>query len=366
MKQIFPFIDNNIGKHSHRNQKIKRMKLEKDSRLNTFSNISSFKSLKTEILQNFNRYKSTNKHFHKNNDFMISIENFAKRVKDKSIKEYTKISDDLMERYTYYNPKAETEEDIINYEDEMTKTKADYFLKKKKDIQFYLNKSKKLMRTMNDFNNQKAIIKFTSPEFKNPIDSLGLILKNKTIHDKVLDNYQNREMKTFGNNISRINKIKKVLNLTKNVKVSPLIPISFEKLMENSLDRDNIEKNRTSIISNDLKKPDKTNTTNLPEENNNNNNNNAINNTQTLKSNKLLLAGSLTPDVFKKGSIYLLPGFYQPNKKCPESREEFSLNKDPVSNSLFLFSGNSSQFDSPLLWKFNKDVVILVLYTNQN
>ena len=48
-------------------------------------------------------------------------------------------------------------------------------------------------------------------------------------------------MKTFGNNISRINKIKKVLNLTKNVKVSPLIPISFEKLMENSLDRDNIE-----------------------------------------------------------------------------------------------------------------------------
>ena len=353
MKQIFPFIDNNIGKQSHRNQKIKRMKLEKYSRLNTFSNISSFKSLKTEILQNFNRYKSTNKHFHKNNDFMISIENFAKRVKDKSIKEYTKISDDLMERYTYYNPKAETEEDIINYEDEMTKTKADYFLKKKKDIQFYLNKSKKLMRTMNDFNNQKAIIKFTSPEFKNPIDSLGLILKNKTIHDKVLDNYQNREMKTFGNNISRINKIKKVLNLTKNVKVSPLIPISFEKLMENSLDRDNIEKNRTSIISHDLKKPDKTNTTNLPEENNNNNNNNTINNPQTLKSNKLLLAGSLTPDVFKKGSIYLLPGFYQPNKKCPESREEFSLNKDPVSNSLFLFSGNSSQFDSPLLWKFN-------------
>ena len=45
------------------------------------------------------------------------------------------------------------------------------------------------------------LLLFTSPEFKNPIDSLGLILKNKTIHDKVLDNYQNREMKTFGNNM---------------------------------------------------------------------------------------------------------------------------------------------------------------------
>ena len=32
--------------------------------------------------------------------------------------------------------------------DEMTKTKADYFLKKKKDIEQYFNKTKKLMKTM--------------------------------------------------------------------------------------------------------------------------------------------------------------------------------------------------------------------------
>ena len=144
MKQIFPFIDNSNGKHSHRTHKIKRIKLdkEKDSRLNTFSNISSYKTLKTEILRSYNKFKTPNKPFYKNNDFMISIENFAKRAKDQSIKECTKISDDLMERYTYYNPKVESEEGLMNYEDEMTKTKADYFLKKKKDILYYLNKSK--------------------------------------------------------------------------------------------------------------------------------------------------------------------------------------------------------------------------------
>ena len=125
-----------------------------------------------------------------------------------------------MERYTYYNPKAETDQDIFNYETEMTKTKADYFKKKKKDIEHYLNQSKKLMKTMNNFKKQKAVIKFNSTEFKNPIDSLGLILKNKTIYDKVMDNYQNREMKTFGNNIRRINKIKEILNLSKNIKIT--------------------------------------------------------------------------------------------------------------------------------------------------
>ena len=348
MKQIFPFIDNSNGKHSHRTHKIKRIKLdkEKDSRLNTFSNISSYKTLKTEILRSYNKFKTPNKPFYKNNDFMISIENFAKRAKDQSIKECTKISDDLMERYTYYNPKVESEEGQMNYEDEMTKTKADYFLKKKKDILYYINKSKKIMKNNNDNNNQKTIIKFNSPEFKNPIDSLGLILKNKTIHDKVLDNYQSREMKTFGTNITRINKIKGILNLTKNIKVSPLIPMTLEKLIENSFDKDNLEKKRESIINNNnLKKPEQRNSINNPSLDKNN--------PQTMKSSKLIQIGSITPEISKKGFIYLLPGYYQSTKICPESREEFSLNKDPISNSLFLFSGNSSHIDSPLLWKFN-------------
>jgi hypothetical protein len=61
----------------------------------------------------------------------------------------------------------------------------------------------------------------------------------------------------------------------------------------------------------------------------------------------------ISSEIVQKGSIYLMPGFYQSSKTCPESREEFSLNHDPTSNTLFLFSGNSSYIDSPLLWKFN-------------
>jgi hypothetical protein len=213
MKHIFPIIDN--INHSNKSHKIKKLKLNTTERLNTYNNLSSYKSLKSKILSQFNSYKSPNIRTIRNNEFMTSIENFSEKVKDQSIKEYTKISDYLMERYTYNNPKAETDQDIFNYETEMTKTKADYFKKKKKDIEHYLNQSKKLMKTMNNFKKQKAVIKFNSTEFKNPIDSLGLILKNKTIYDKVMDNYQNREMKTFGNNIRRINKIKEILNLSK-------------------------------------------------------------------------------------------------------------------------------------------------------
>ena len=69
-----------------------------------------------------------------------------------------------------------------------------------------------------------------------------------------------------------------------------------------------------------------------------------------IKKNHILI---ISPDVLHKGSIYLLPGYFQSTKRCPESREEFSLNYDPISNSIFLFSGNSSYRDSPLLWKFD-------------
>ena len=150
MKPIFPVIDNNTN-HNNRTHKIKRLKLNRNDRL-------------IEILSNFSKNNPTNLKSFKNNDFMSSIEGFSQRVKDKSIKEYTKISDDLMERYTYYNPKVDTDEDIFNYEKEMTKTKADYFLKTKKTMEHFLDKSKRMMKTMKDFLPQKAVIKFNSPE----------------------------------------------------------------------------------------------------------------------------------------------------------------------------------------------------------
>ena len=342
MKQIFPIIDNNIN-HSHRTHKIKRLKLNTNDRLNTYNNIKSFKTIKTEILSHFRKNNPTNLKSFKNNDFMTSIEGFSQRMKDKSIKEYTKISDDLMERYTYYNPKVDTEEDIFNYEKEMTKTKADYFLKTKKTMEHFLDKSKKMMKTMKDFLPQKAVITFNSPEFKNPIDSLGLILKNKTIHDKLLDNYQNREIKSFSNNIRKINKIKGIFNLTKNIKISTFIPSSLGRMVQNdsNLEKGNEKENEPNI----LKKLNREKPNILTEEE------------ETFQKDPFPKNKKRNSFIFSeispKGFIYLLPGYYQSTKICPESREEFSLNHDLVTNNLFLFSGNSSHIDSPLLWKFN-------------
>ena len=268
---------------------------------------------------------------------MNTIEDFSKKVKEEPIKEYRKHSEDLMLKYSYYNPKAETEENLINYEDEMTETKASFFRKTKKDIQKYLKESKKLMKTQKNFISQKAIIKFDKSEFNNPFDSLGLILKNKTIHDKVLDSYQNRELQTYGNNIRKINKIKGEFNLIKNVKITNMF--NFMESLKNNTNKNDISNNLNEEKSNEKR-----------EINSEDQKQFQSRGSTLIKKNHILI---ISPDVLHKGSIYLLPGYFQSTKRCPESREEFSLNYDPISNSIFLFSGNSSYRDSPLLWKFD-------------
>ena len=60
MKHIFPIIDNAKNNHSNRSHKIKKLKLNTNERLNTFNNLSSYKSLKSKILSQFNNYKSPN------------------------------------------------------------------------------------------------------------------------------------------------------------------------------------------------------------------------------------------------------------------------------------------------------------------
>ena len=336
MKSIFPFIDN-YNNHNKTSYKSKQLSLNSNERLKTDNNFRNYKSIKSKFFSNNTNYFSPNIKFFRNNNFMNTIEDFSKKVKEEPIKEYRKHSEDLMLKYSYYNPKAETEENLINYEDEMTETKASFFRKTKKDIQKYLKESKKLMKTQKNFNSQKAIIKFDKSEFNNPFDSLGLILKNKTIHDKVLDSYQNRELQTYGNNIRKINKIKGEFNLIKNVKITNMF--NFMESLKNNTNKNDISNNLNEEKSNEKR-----------EINSEDQKQFQSRGSTIIKKNHILI---ISPDVLHKGSIYLLPGYFQSTKRCPESREEFSLNYDPISNSIFLFSGNSSYRDSPLLWKFD-------------
>jgi len=336
MKSIFPFIDN-YNNHNKTSYKSKQLSLNSNERLKTDNNFRNHKSIKSKFFSNNTNYFSPNIKFFRNNNFMNTIEDFSKKVKEEPIKEYRKHSEDLMLKYSYYNPKAETEENLINYEDEMTETKASFFRKTKKDIQKYLKESKKLMKTQKNFGSQKAIIKFDKSEFNNPFDSLGLILKNKTIHDKVLDSYQNRELQTYGNNIRKINKIKGEFNLIKNVKITNMF--NFMESLKNNTNKNDISNNLNEEKSNEKR-----------EINSEDQKQFQSRGSTLIKKNHILI---ISPDVLLKGSIYLLPGYFQSTKRCPESREEFSLNYDPISNSIFLFSGNSSYRDSPLLWKFD-------------
>ena len=357
MKPLFPnlFNNNNNKSNSYRPKKIKfYTNIDFNNLSKQLGNNSHIKLLKNSKIKNhftpkqittYLKTYSNNNFRNKDTFFVHSIQKFAKFTNYKPLEEYSKNTEDLMERYTYSNPQAESE-DIVHYETEMTRTKANYYNKKKDDIINYLNKSRKFVK---DFQKQRAFIKFNETEFKNPIDSLGLILKNKTIHDKVLNNYQNREMQTFGNTIGKYNRIKEIINLSKNVKITSIMPKAFEKeyqeqenikneLENNSPDKNNKIENNSTLINDD-------NNNLLPE----------LDGENQLNLNKrdyFRINGLSSSDLIK-GNIYLLTGYHQSTKICPESREQFSLNYESLTNSIYLFSGNSSYFGKQLLWKFS-------------
>ena len=344
MKPIFPNLFNNSSKTNRQ----KKIQININTVSSPFNINTQIKLLKNSKIKNNNYFAPqeissylrtfSNSNFRKNDSyFMQSVQNFAKHSKIKPLEEYCKNTEDLMGRYTYSNPRAESE-DIIHYETEMTKTKANYYNKKKDDIINYFNKSKRII----DYKKQKAFIKFNETEFKDPIDSLGLILKNKTIHDKVLYNYQNREMQSFGKTFGDYKRIKDIINLSKNVKITSIMPKAFEKEyqeqenIKNELEYKTIEKNNINDKNGDEKKDNTENDTN-----------------QTLNKKNLLRVHGLTGHDFARGNVFLLTGYYQSTSTCPESREQFSFNYEPSTNSIYLFSGNSCYYGNQQLWKFN-------------
>ena len=346
MKPNFPKLFNNNNINSNKIHRQKDLKIKINHLSNPFNSNSQIKLLKNtkNINNNFSPKEITtylrtfsNNNFRKKDSYFVeSIQNYARNSIYKPLEEYSKNTEDLMGKYTYSNPRAESE-DVIHYETEMTKTKANYYNRKKDDIINYLNKSKRIL----DYKRQKADIKFNETEFKNPIDSLGLILKNKTIYDKVLNNYQSREMQSFGSIFGKYKRIKELINLSKNVKITSIMPKAFEKEFQeqenikNELDHFNINK-----ITNNSKINDNNNTK-IDLEN------------QNFGNKNYFKINGLSPADLAKGSTHLLIGYHQSTKVCPESREQFSLNYEPNTNCIYLFSGNSCYFGNQQLWRYN-------------
>jgi len=346
MKPLFPRLinSNHKNKRSYRPKKLKinLNNLTNPYNINTPNRLLKYKKenqqcLSPKEINTYLRTFSNNNFRNKDSCFIESIQDFAKNSKIKTIEEYNKKTEDLMVRYTYSNPDPD---ENPHYETEMTRTKADYYNKKKDDVENYLNKSRRLLiKSMLDMQKQKTLIRLKETDFKNPIDSLGLILKNKTIHDKVLNNYQNREMQSFGKTIGEYSRIKEIINMSKNVKITSMMQKAFEMGFPEQIDLEN---------------------KNSEKDNNNKNNLNSINTDSIenkienqIKKKNFFKAHGLSSYDFAKGSVFLLTGYNQATKICPESREQFSLNYEPITNYIYLFSGNSCYIGHEQLWRYN-------------
>ena len=291
---------------------------------NTISNNNNYlKYNRTMISTSYSKNKSKKKNKDK---FLTSVQDYVIDSKIEPLDEYNQNNEDLFLRYTYSNPFGKNK---FPYKSYMTRTKVDFYNKAKENIETMYNKTRLHFHNEEKNEKLKTFIKINDKDFKGPVDSLGLILTNKTIHDKILDNYKDREISHFGQSINKICHIKEMINLSKFCKITSIMPKTFEKEFLEQ------ETKNINIIYNT----------------NQNTENEQIKNIKLLKN--PIINHTLSNIDFIKGWVYLASGYHQCSKTCPESREQFSFNYDSITNNIFLFSGNSSYIGSQQLWKFN-------------
>ena len=265
---------------------------------------------------------------------MDSIESFSKK-KNLNSDQYNSCISDLMTKYIYSNPDAESN---INTNYELTKTKIKFFMERKKKIQKMLKKSKSMFKystsesKFDEGDDRSTMVQVKNMEYKDPYDSLGLVLRNKIVHDKILLNYQDRQVQDFGKIIKFYNNVNKNEMYNKKVKITSIIP--------SILDHNLFNPNYMSTNSDDNKiiNPNETN----------------VYNNNTKYANKIVeKVMFLEMNDFVRGSVYMICSFFRPNNFFPESREEFCMDYDTLTKTIILFSGNSSNINTHQLWKFN-------------
>ena len=277
-----------------------------------------------------------------NKRLMDSIENFSKKKK-LNPEQYNSNISNLMTKYIYSNPDADSN---LNTKYELTRTKIKYFNERKKSIQNILKKSKSVYKYSNneskydDDYERNTIVNVKDIEYKDPFDSLGLILRNKIVHDKILLNYQDRQVQDFGKKIKYFNDVSKHELLSKKVKITSIIPSILDNNLFNSKYNEVYSDNNKMINQNETQQY----------------------NSNTKYSNKIMeKVMFLDVNDFIKGYVYLICNFFRPTNFFPESREEFCMDYDSLTKNIYLFSGNSSNINSHQLWKFN---LISNIWTN--
>ena len=276
---------------------------------------------------------SERKYFNKR--LMDSIENFS-RIKNLNSDQYDSNISNLMTKYIYSNPDIENN---LNTNYELTRTKIKFFNEKKKKIKNFLKKSKSVFKySINESKydedeiEKNTFVNIKNIEFKDPVDSLGLLLRNKIVHDKILLNYQDRQVQDYGKKIHFFNDLNKYEIFSKKVKITSIIPSMLDNNMFNPNSME-VYSDKNKIIN--------------PNETKKHNNNSKYSNRVMEKVNFLEMTD------FIRGSVYLLCSFFRPLNFFPESREEFCMDYDALTKTIYLYSGNSSNINTHQLWKYN-------------
>ena len=261
-------------------------------------------------INNFNSTYNSEFGAHK---FINTIENYAKHIPSKTFDEYNIEINNLMNNYIYSSPSLNDEKNITKFEDDMTKTKKKFYKEEISNISKILNQSNRnYVNTSNTLNSLDI-------NFKNPIDSLGLILRNKTIHDKLLMDNSDRSFQKFGQTMNKLNKIVDKKNLNQKIKISTIIPKINESRLFN-INTGLLSENKK--IKNDVEK-------------------------------KII---SIPQFCFEDGEVFLIANEIYRAHGFPESREQFPFALDPSSNYIYLYSGLSSNYKLNSLWKLNSTI----------
>ncbi len=257
----------------------------------------------------------------------------------KTIKSYASIKlkndknlENLLSNYLYISPNVDSNNsNVTNYENFMSKTKKNFYNQEKCKISKILNQTKK--STTLEINDETLPhIYMDNINYKNPIDSLGSLIQNRDIYDKILKDYNLKTLNTYSKKIqiysTDINKRK----LKQKIKISSLLPKSLEKennvLFRDLRRRSSIKKSFSlNKISNNKEEEDKK------------------------KPEKKIIA--IPPISYQKKTLFLLcKNIYQKNT-FPECREQFSMDIEKNINEIYLFGGLKSNIKNSNLWKFS-------------
>ena len=298
------------------------------------------------------------------NLLLDSMQKYYKNNYSKKQKDYSENIENLMSKYNYSNSRITSERDIdfSEYSKEMTKTKYNFFQQKREDIHNLFLKSRNFINKEFFSPDFRPTIKLRKTEYSCPVDSLGQLLKNKTIHDKILTTYRNRELRQFGERVGEYkHKFAKLIKLNTHVKITTILPKDltnnyFEELIikNNEQKNNNLNNNNNNNKSKSYEKKKSIIINNLNDINTNNlNSPRKQNNQQIIQNTTSNNSISLLASDFAKGSVYFLCNFFNSSKGFPESREQFCMNYDINTNNIYLFSGNCCNININLLWSFN-------------